>query len=103
MKWEGMWKEAMVVELKVLSRNLYGGGERIMKRMMYLVSAENRTRCHSNTRQKRTVVASFLGVSITEVCLQNFPCLFSRLVWQLHTSVAVLGRTIRFPSGLRLL
>jgi len=69
----------------------------------YSVSTENRTRCHTNTSQKRAVVASFLGVSITEVCLQNFPCLLSRLVWQLHTSVAVLGRTIRFPPGLRLL
>jgi hypothetical protein len=69
----------------------------------YSVSTENRTSCHSNTSRKRTVVASFLGVLITEVCLQNFPCLSSRLVWQLHPSVAVLGRTIRFPPGLWLL
>jgi len=69
----------------------------------YSVSTENRTRCHSNTSQKRKAGVSFLHVSITEVCLQNFPCLLSRLVWQLHTSVAVLGRTIRFPPGLRLL
>ena len=40
-KWEGMWKEAMVVELKVLSGILYGWSERTMKRMIFGVDRES--------------------------------------------------------------
>jgi hypothetical protein len=36
-----MWKEAIVVKLKILSMNLYGGSERTMTRRIFGVDRES--------------------------------------------------------------